>query len=156
MVTLPCRGIQLAAHADTAGILLNGRRVNPSFTNPSLLGALVGVPGDVRKERYLDRLDEFIGRLVDGVEGFRVSGALAYDHASMVLGEMDARFSLSPKPVDCAAGVFLVTHLGGAVTDLVGRPWTPTSPDLLAAMSATMHQEILQRIQVGGAPLEAD
>lgn len=156
VISLPCRGLQLAAQAGIPGLLLNDRRVNPVFPDPGLEGALVGVPGDVRKERHLARLKEIVGGLVDTVEGFRVSGALAYDLASMALGEMDARFSLSPKAVDCAAGVFLVSHLGGTVTDMNGRPWSPASPDLLATMSPALHQRILPLIRVGGAPLEAD
>jgi len=52
---------------------------------------------------------------------------------------------------DHAAGVAQVRSAGGIVTDLAGRPWTPTARSVLAAAPG-VHGEVLEILRAVGEP----
>ncbi|MFL6122952.1 inositol monophosphatase family protein [Actinophytocola sp.] len=48
-------------------------------------------------------------------------------------GQYDVFWQYEPDLPGTAAGTLLVREAGGVVSDLAGRPWRPTSPDVLVA-----------------------
>jgi myo-inositol-1(or 4)-monophosphatase len=105
-------------------------------------GLLVGIQGDFEKEPKIEVLRRILQTLVGKVECIRITGALAYDLASIPIGEMDARISLSAKSVDVAAGGYIVTKAGGVLTDIYGKNWQPNSGTMLAATSKEAHNQL--------------
>src|SRR4051812_19384021 len=78
----------------------------------------------------------------------RMHGATGVDIAYVSAGVMGAAISFGDHIWDHAAGVALVRAAGGIVTDLSGRPWTPSSRSALAAAPGVHAQlmEILDRV----------
>ncbi len=139
---LPCRDLLIAAEAHTPGILVNGEPFTPPPPPPPGR-ALAGMPGDIRAPEDATTFHGLFGGLASHFEGIRIAGALGYDLACMALGELDARISLHAKPVDVAAGAFLVTHTGGRVTAPDGAPHDIHAPGIAATRSAELHDALL-------------
>jgi len=145
-LSLPARGIEMLWDGDGVEIRPLAGRGEPSRSSWRLSESLVGLPGDFRPDVDPPRLARFIGALAGRVGGVRVTGSLAYDLGCIVLGELAARLSTSPKPVDVAAGAVLVERAGGVVTDLAGERWSPGCGSLLAAATPELHAELLEVI----------
>jgi fructose-1,6-bisphosphatase/inositol monophosphatase family enzyme len=92
---------------------------------------------------------EIIAKVARKVAGIRVTGALAYDLACLVLGEIDARISTSAKLVDVAAGACLIRRNKGVVTDLLGNEWKPGSCTLVAARTKRLHDQLMDLLILG-------
>jgi len=147
VLSLPCRGIEIAVSAPGQGLLINGSIFRPPEGVEYLEDAIVGIPGDLRKQKDTFLLLRSVEKLARKVRGIRVTGALAYDLAAIALGELDARISLSAKAVDVAAGVILVREVQGIVTDAFGASWSLNSTSILAARSKTIHQQLLSLLR---------
>lgn len=134
---LPCRDLMLVADADTPGMRVNGAPYSPP-PPPDPGRSLAGMGGDIRAPEDVEVFGRLFGALAAGFEGVRIAGALAYDLACMALGELDARVSLHAKPVDVAAGAFLVERAGGCVQTPTGGRFDVRSPGITAARSPAL------------------
>lgn len=139
-VYLPSRRLTLLA--DEEVVQANGEPLSPSEVPPPDR-ALVALTGNVPAARA-EATTRLFGGLLHRFEGVRISGALAVDLAMMALGELDARVSLGPKPVDIAAGAYLVQRLGGVVTDARGRPFDVYADSIVAGRDAATHAAALE------------
>ncbi len=143
VIFLPARRLEILGHEGSRGLFVNAQPFTPPQPPPALDRALVGIPGDIRPGFTAADFFSLTRRIVPFVEGVRISGALAYDLAGMALGELAARISFSAKPVDVAAGVYLLKKVGGVVTDIRGNPYQITSKSILAAASPHLHEALL-------------
>lgn len=148
-IYLPGRDLTIAGEKNE--VTVNGVSVRPSRPPVDRLSdAVVALPGDFGRlkkgGKQGDLAIRLVRRLSDRAGCIRITGALAYDLACLVMGEIDARLSTSAKLVDVAAGVLLVRSCGGKVTDLGGQDWTPNARTLLAARTESLHREILAAI----------
>lgn len=141
-IWLPCRDLLVAAEPDTPGLIVNGRPFTPPPA-PPLDRALVGLAGDIRADTDAALFTHHFGRLANRFEGVRIAGALGYDLACMALGELDARLSHFAKPVDIAAGAFLVAHTGGVMSTDFGDPYDLHEPGIAIARSAALHAALV-------------
>ncbi len=138
---LPCRDLTLVAEADVPGMRVNGELFEaPPAPSPDR--ALVGMAGDFRAPGDAAVFSALFAGLATRFEGIRIAGALAYDLACMALGELDGRVSLHAKPVDVAAGAFLVSHVGGCVQTPAGGAFDVRSPGIVAARSEVLLAEM--------------
>jgi len=103
-----------------------------------------GIPGDIYDKQNADRVLRAISKLIYRVEGFRISGALGYDLGCLAIGEILARLSYKAKPVDVAAGAYIIQKMDGKVTDIEGNSWSPFCGSILASLSHHLHEEILE------------
>jgi fructose-1,6-bisphosphatase/inositol monophosphatase family enzyme/nucleoside phosphorylase len=148
LIHLPYRGLTVATTTANK-LLVNGvawaKRRAPARR---LADAVLALPGDIQR-LHGTGLETVMRDLVSKCKAVRITGALAYDLASIALGEIDARVSTSAELVDLAAGVPLVLARGGKVTNLQGEELMPlrTNPcELLAAATSELHTEILNEI----------
>lgn len=72
------------------------------------------------------------------------TGSAALNLAYVAAGRIDAFWSTSLHPWDVAAGALLVQEAGGSVTTLAGGTNSIFVPDVLAASSASLQQELSQ------------
>jgi len=97
-------------------------------------------PDDVAVRRFL--------KLLPHAQTVQRTGSAALNLAYVAAGRLDAFWSSSLKPWDMAAGVILVEEAGGNVTQLNGGPFRLHEPNLLASNGSTVHQELMQHLQV--------
>lgn len=81
----------------------------------------------------------------------RMHGSTGIDLVYVADGIVGAAISFGGHVWDHAAGVAQVRAAGGIVTDLAGKPWTPTSDSVLAAAPGA-HGEILDILSAVGDP----
>ncbi|OBG32298.1 inositol monophosphatase [Mycobacterium sp. E3198] len=81
----------------------------------------------------------------------RMHGSTGIDLVYVADGIVGAAISFGGHVWDHAAGVAQVRAAGGIVTDLAGKPWTPTSDSVLAAAPGA-HAEILEILSAVGDP----
>jgi myo-inositol-1(or 4)-monophosphatase len=112
---------------------------------------LVGIPGEFRRTSHQIRIARLINK-TNAPLGLRCSGALAYDLATMLMGELDARVSFSAKSVDMAAGAALLKCAGCIVTNLDGSPFSPWSGDIAASWSPELHRMLVSHLCTEGGP----
>jgi myo-inositol-1(or 4)-monophosphatase len=146
ILSFPARNIKIIAEQSIPHVTINGQPVRAIKLSDSLSKALVGIPGDIYDEQNADKLLHAIHKLIYRVEGFRISGALGYDLGCMAIGEIIARLSYKAKPVDVAAGAYIIQKTGGKVTDIAGNIWSPFSGSILASLSCQIHDEILEAL----------
>jgi myo-inositol-1(or 4)-monophosphatase len=114
------------------GATVEGRPLRVSETRQ--LSESLGVTGFPYKKRealafYLD----YVERVLRDTQGMRRSGSAAMDLATLSEGQADFFWEFGLHPWDTAAGALLVREAGGLVGSLDGGPWTPDSPEILAA-----------------------
>lgn len=146
IIALPARESEIIAEQSIPYVMLNGQPIHKAMVPENLSKSLVGIPGNIYTKENADKLLHAINKLIYRVEGFRASGALGYDLALMSLGEISARLSYKTKPVDVAAGAYILQKIGGVVTDIVGNTWSPFSDSILASISQPIHEELLQAL----------
>lgn len=143
ILSFPNRKIEIIAAAENPFVTINGEPIHKISLPENLSKSLVGIPGETNPKENREKLTGAISKLINKIEGFRISGAVGYDLGAMAMGELDARLSYDVKPVDVAAGAYIVMKVGGKVTDLQGNRYLPSSRTILAAVSCTLHDEIL-------------
>ncbi|WP_028923734.1 inositol monophosphatase family protein [Pseudonocardia acaciae] len=132
-VHLPLAGDTYTASAG-GGAFLNGAPLRPS-AKTRLDGAYVGTgqarPGD--DPATLRRLTRSLSAMLDAALVTRSSVPATLQLIEVAAGRMDVFWQHSDVRSGLLAGALLVAEAGGTVTDTRGNPWTPASPDLLAA-----------------------
>lgn len=96
--------------------------------------------------RYRARILEDLSRRCSRI---RMHGATGIDLAYVAAGILGGAISFGHHVWDHAAGVALIRAVGGLVTDLDGRPWTPQSRSALAAAPG-VHEQMLEIIRGAG------
>ncbi|MBN9643607.1 inositol monophosphatase family protein [Corynebacterium mendelii] len=86
-----------------------------------------------------------LGELAADHPSLRVTGSVGLDLAFTAAGIFGAAVTFSPHVWDNAAGVLLARSAGLAVTDLLGRPWTPHAMGVVAG-NPLLHSRITDRI----------
>jgi hypothetical protein len=108
--------------------------VDPPRPPESLKTAWCSVPGDFKDPSSSEKVRGLITNVAAKCQYLRITGAAAFDLASLALGELDVRLSFSVDDADMFAATMFVRALGGVVlrfTDAEGKllsapvPWTP-------------------------------
>lgn len=122
------------------GAFVNGSRLAPRPPKPLHESMLIASfpPGVVADSPHIQR---FLVAL-PAAQTIHRSGSAALNLAYIASGRLDGYWSAILKPWDCAAGVLMVRETGGVVTRLDGGPYEVTKPNLLAAQSAGLQQEL--------------
>jgi myo-inositol-1(or 4)-monophosphatase len=122
------------------GAFLNGRKLAPKPPKPLSESMLIASfpPGVTAESPHIRR---FLTAL-PVAQTIHRSGSAALNLAYIATGRLDGYWSAILKPWDCAAGVLMVRETGGVVTRLDGGPYEVTQPNLLAAQSTGLQQEL--------------
>ncbi len=109
--------------------------VDPDKAPQSLKAAWCSVPGDFKDPKSSPAVRSLIANAAAKCQYLRITGAAAFDLASLALGELDVRLSFSVDDADMFAATMFVRAMGGVVlrfTDaetgkLLASPvqWTP-------------------------------
>ncbi|MFT3715399.1 MAG: inositol monophosphatase [Gordonia sp. (in: high G+C Gram-positive bacteria)] len=149
---VPCLGRTYTAYS--GGPLLIDGVPAPRLTETSLHGSAIGYvsytvgakglfPGDQRA-RVHNELTRRQARI-------RIHGCTGIDMAFVAGGGLAGAVSYGRYAWDHAAGAVLVQAAGGVATDIHGRPWTVSTPSLVAAAPG-VHDELLAVIADGSWP----
>lgn len=122
------------------GAWLNGRplRTSGCTTADAALVAASFSPVVPRDSYEIVRFVEAL----QACQGVRRLGSAALNLAYVAAGRLDAYWATSVKIWDVAAGVLLVREAGGIMTNLGGGPLELRRPELLAAASQPLHDEL--------------
>jgi myo-inositol-1(or 4)-monophosphatase len=119
-----------------AGAHLNGQRLRASAK--SALDAAIAVTGQA--EAGQDGTYRRIGASVTAMLGrallVRAFVPSTFPMLLVATGQHDVFWQYEPVLPGVAAGALLITEAGGTVSRLDGSPWSPGSPDILAAAPA--------------------
>lgn len=120
------------------GTWVDGRRL-PPVVQTDLSRALVEL--NLGRADQRTRSGRLFDALVPRVRDLRRGGSAACALAQVATGRADAVWAPGLQPWDCAAGLLLVSEVGGTVGDLAGPApgIVPTSGDVLAAAPALWH-----------------
>lgn len=119
---------------------LNDDRIHVSAVE-RLIDALVGLDW-ARKQKLRSKMARLVAEVAPKVGTLRNTGSAALGLCSVAAGWTDAYFSLSLKPWDVAAASVIIQEAGGAVSDLAGLPWHPSSKGCLAS-NGPIHKAML-------------
>jgi myo-inositol-1(or 4)-monophosphatase len=121
------------------GAHLNGEPIHVSAVKKLSESLVVtGFPTDQRKKSInMDFYWEFTLRS----HGVRRDGSAALDLCSVACGRFEAFWEFGLKSWDTAAGMLLVSEAGGRVSDIVGGPFRPGEPELVAS-NGLVHGEM--------------
>ncbi|XP_055530500.1 uncharacterized protein LOC129721672 [Wyeomyia smithii] len=125
------------------GAFLNGEKIHTSGVQ-ELKSALVGHEFSIAS--YAVARPHIFGRGVEFVQkctGLRAFGSAALTLAYIASGNIDCYSIEYLKPWDIAAGALLVREAGGVVTHINGGQYDILKPDITAASSEKLAQEIL-------------
>lgn len=150
---IPALGRRFAAHRG-GPLLVDGRPAAPLADSGGMRGSAIGYVS-----YYVDQQGLFPGAQRARVQGeitrrharVRVQGSTGADMAFVAGGQLAGAVSYGRHPWDHAAGVALVRAAGGVATDIHGRPWTTTTPSLVAAAPG-VHAELLDILADGEWP----
>lgn len=149
---IPGRDQRFAAHK--GGSLLVDGRPAPALSAATLHSSAIGYVS-----YYFDQAGLFPGAGRNRVQGeitrrharIRMHGSTGADMAYVAAGRLAGAISYGRHPWDHAAGVALVRAAGGVATDVYGRPWTVSTPSLVAAAPG-VHGELLDILADGDWP----
>ncbi|GAA4747392.1 inositol monophosphatase family protein [Gordonia alkaliphila] len=150
---IPALGQRFAAHRG-GPLLINGEPAAPLAACEGLHGQAVGyVSYNADQEgRFPGAQRARVQREITGRHArIRVHGCTGFDMAYVAGGRLAGAVSYGRHPWDHAAGVVLVRAAGGSATDIFGRPWTVTTPSLVAAAPGA-HAELLEILADGPWP----
>lgn len=150
---VPPQGRRFAGHRG-GPLLVDGAPAAPLEPRDSLHSTAIGYVS-----YYVDQQGLFPGAQRARVQGeitrrharIRMQGSTGTDMAYVAAGYLAGAVSYGRHPWDHAAGVALVRAAGGVATDIFGRPWTVTTPSLVAAAPG-VHAELLDVIAGGEWP----
>jgi len=123
------------------GAFLNGLRLNVSKTE-SLSRSLLatGFPYDIRVSKD-NNINNFIAMALQA-QAIRRAGSAALDLAYVAAGRFDGFWELKLMPWDTAAGWLMVVEAGGEVSNLDGRHYDFTSPNIVAT-NGKIHRKMI-------------
>ncbi|WP_242904876.1 inositol monophosphatase family protein [Actinomadura terrae] len=135
-VHLPLSGETYTA-VRSGGAWRDGAPLRPSAKR-RLDGAYVGTGQASPEETAEDfaRIGASVRAMLNEALVIRVSVPATLQLVHVAAGRMDVFWQFSRVRSGLLAGALLVAEAGGVVTDTRGRPWTPGSPDFLAAAPA--------------------
>jgi myo-inositol-1(or 4)-monophosphatase len=132
---------EVFAAAAGAGATLNGAPLRVSTTTELHRTVIVtGFPYD--HDRHAGAYAEPFIAVLARVNGIRRLGSAALDFAWVAAGRFDGYWEYSLGAWDMAAGALLVREAGGTVTDIGGRPFTPSSPHVVAT-NGWLHDKLI-------------
>lgn len=122
------------------GAWLNGKPMHASRT-PVLAESLIAT-GFPSRKRHASPNIHFYQEFTLRSHGVRRAGSAALDLAYVAAGRMEAFWEFHLNPWDTAAGILLVTEVGGRVTDFAGQPVRLASDEVLTS-NGRIHDELL-------------
>lgn len=122
------------------GAYLNDDRIQVSAAE-RLMDAVVGLDW-AREQELRSQMAQLVAEIAPRVWTLRNTGSAALGLCSVAAGWTDAYFHLSLKPWDVAAGSVIIQEAGGAISNLAGLPWRPSSGDCLAS-NGLIHETML-------------
>ncbi|MBI2141637.1 inositol monophosphatase [Candidatus Woesearchaeota archaeon] len=126
------------------GAFLNDKRITVAATN-ALAGAIICCDFAYENEERLAML-RLIAGLALKVRSLRVWGSATTATTQIAAGRVDGYARAGSSPWDYAASTLIIREAGGIVTDFSGKPWQPSSRNILAAATAPLHMELLKAV----------
>jgi myo-inositol-1(or 4)-monophosphatase len=122
-----------------AGAQLNGRPLRTSAKTS--LDAVIAVTGQAEagQDGTYRRIGESVTAMLGQALLVRTFVPSTFPMLLVAIGQNDVFWQYEPVLPGVAAGVLLITEAGGTVSRIDGSPWSPGSPDILAAAPA-LHQ----------------
>ena len=122
-----------------AGSYLNGQRLRVSAKTS--LNAAIGVTGQAEagQDDTYRRIGESVTAMLGHALLVRAFVPSTFPMLLVAAGQNDVFWQYEPVLPGVAAGALLITEAGGTVSRIDGSPWSPGSPDILAAALA-LHQ----------------
>jgi myo-inositol-1(or 4)-monophosphatase len=119
-----------------AGAYLNGRRLRASAKAD--LGAAIVVTGQAEAGQAgtYRRIGASVTAMLGRALLVRASVPSTFPMLLVAAGHNDVFWQYEPVLPGVAAGALLITEAGGTVSRIDGSPWSPGSPDILAAAPA--------------------
>ena len=127
------------------GAYLDGNRVTVSSVETPAR-ALIGTGFPFKNPDFLETYARQFVEISRRTAGIRRAGSAALDLADLACGRFDGFWELVLAPWDVAAGILLVREAGGIVTDLDGRPATPSHSSVVAG-NPDIHPWLLKSLQ---------
>lgn len=149
---LPMSGLNYQGFVG-GGLVCNGEPVGP-MPDISLSEAMLafGAFNLASRGRYPGAFRvTLLGELSRRTARLRLIGSTGYDLALTAGGLLGGSVTFGHHAWDNAGGAALVLAAGGRISDIEGRPWSVTSPSILAACPA-VHDELLDLIGQLGDP----
>ncbi len=108
---------------------LNARPIDRAPVNSESRGPFEQLSGDVRTTYFGDEARSAVERTVGKLPSVRLNrgGACGYVYPDLACGRLDYAVFSRQYPWDHAAGALILEQAGGAVRDLDGRAYDPTS-----------------------------
>ncbi|GGJ36546.1 inositol monophosphatase family protein [Deinococcus roseus] len=133
VVHVPLSGDTYAAQQG-GGATLNGQPLSTSQkTDFSIAMVSTGQSEPFESEATRQRMGESISAMTGEWRVLRASVPTSFHLMQVAAGHTDVFWEYSQVRSGLMPGLLLVTEAGGLVTDTHGNPWTPESPDFLAA-----------------------
>jgi myo-inositol-1(or 4)-monophosphatase len=122
-----------------AGTHLNGRRLQTSAK--TALDAAIAVTGQAEagQDDTYRRIGDSVTAMLGRALVVRTFVPSTFPMLLVAAGQNDVFWQYEPVLPGIAAGALLITEAGGTVSRIDGSPWSPGSPDILAAAPA-LHQ----------------
>jgi myo-inositol-1(or 4)-monophosphatase len=122
-----------------AGAHLNRQRLQVSAKTS--LNAAIGVTGQAEagQDDTYRRIGESVTAMLGQALLVRAFVPSTFPMLLVAAGQNDVFWQYEPVLPGVAAGLLLITEAGGTVSRIDGSPWSPGSPDILAAAPA-LHQ----------------
>lgn len=141
----PCQNEFFTARRG-CGAFLNGNKIFASKEKniqQSLLAHEISLASHpMSYHKNIERTKELVQRCI----GIRAFGSAALTLAYIAKGSIDAYNVENLKPWDIAAGALLIQESGGIVIDKRGGPMNIMKPDIIAAGTTELCQQILEII----------
>ncbi|HEY1818933.1 MAG TPA: inositol monophosphatase family protein [Trebonia sp.] len=122
--------------AQGTGAHLNGQRLRTSAKTS--LDAAIAVTGQAEtgQDGTYRRIGESVTAMLGQALLVRATVPSTFPMLLVAAGHNDVFWQYEPVLPGIAAGALLITEAGGTVTRIDGSPWSPGSPDILAAAPA--------------------
>jgi myo-inositol-1(or 4)-monophosphatase len=149
---LPLSGLTYQGYVG-GGLVCNGKPM-PQLAPRKLSEAMLafGAFNIASRGRYPGAYRvEMLGELSRRTSRLRLFGSTGFDLALTAGGQLDGSITFGHHAWDNAGGAALVLAAGGQISDIEGRPWSVTSPSIVAA-SPGVHDELIELIGRLGDP----
>ena len=141
---------ELFAAATGRGTTLNGRSVETSGVEKLDQAMLMAsLPVGTRADN--PAIARFL-RVLPHAQTVQRSGSAALNLSYVACGRIDGFWSSSLKPWDMAAGAVLVREAGGCISGMEGGRFEVDRPNLLAAASSSLQQQLVELLPDAAVP----